>query len=502
MNEFDNYEQTPNDFESLESILGGIDDDSDESIFSGIDDDSDDSIFSGLNNSQNSEFLKAIEEYNKIEAEKNEPYIQALTEKLNIEKDKALSLLYEINRKDYEPMEFVHFVEYFCNLFNGIDNFLAFVKAQAYIDTIFDIIGRRRTIFNIRPYTIFGQRMAFLQDFLNISKEKCVAFLIDNPSWMYHTEQYFEKRTQALEVFFEADRSVIINLYISFPAILGKKLDVLLEKIKTAASHFNVAEKKVKELMIQHPLLMKKGLYLYMDNQLGDEFFEKEWLIDCIRGQENCNFGGYRTWENMMLVIDKIETDIGEVTQVYNRQYKDGSFTALLVEKDNKKYLVSLGSNACTQKQIVKMSTKGPLQEKIEEVLGDMFKIKEWQEFHDHHEYVCQLNTEKKVRIDDILFLMAIISSHEKISDIEINPNARNIYNLSESDYIKKCDINVIKRLVNEEHNLFVGFNKIEPAGNGRIGIQKLNIIDKLSSVWRSQFCVIEKHPNTFRTSR
>lgn len=117
---------------------------------------------------------------------------------------------------------------------------------------------------------------------------------------------------------------------------MGKKLDVLLEKIKTAASHFNVAEKKVKELMIQHPLLMKKGLYLYMDNQLGDEFFEKEWLIDCIRGQENCNFGGYRTWENMMLVIDKIETDIGEVTQVYNRQYKDGSFTALLVEKDNK----------------------------------------------------------------------------------------------------------------------------------------------------------------------
>ena len=50
-------------------------------------------------------------------------------------------------------------------------------------------------------------------------------------------------------------------------------------------------------------------------------------------------------------MIDKIEADIGNVIKLYKKEYKDGTFIALLVERDNKKYLVSLGADAVTKNQ-------------------------------------------------------------------------------------------------------------------------------------------------------
>ena len=69
------------------------------------------------------ELLKTLEECAKKDAEHREPYIKALIEKLSISKEKASSLVLDVKDVSYTPDEFALVVEYYCDIFNGIDNF-------------------------------------------------------------------------------------------------------------------------------------------------------------------------------------------------------------------------------------------------------------------------------------------------------------------------------------------------------------------------------------------
>ncbi len=272
---------------------------------------------------------------------------------------------------------------------------------------------------------------------------------------------------------FGLEKRALIDLYNKFPFVLGKRLNGLSSLIKKIAAYFEVDERKVKDLMLEYPLLMNRGMSFYINNKLGKEIFDKHWLLECFTDYNPCSFGGYRTFANLILVIDKIEKDIGTVERVYKKEYKDGTFIALLAKKDTIKYLVSLGANAVTKNQRVKMLAGTPEQQLLEKIFKEEKRITDTQEYTYHQEYVCQLNTEKADKINDILHMMASFAAHSAYGEVELKPEG-NAYYLSDSEDISKCSIETVTELSNDKYNLYVSFYKLEPMGNGKMLIKAL----------------------------
>ena len=201
---------------------------------------------------------------------------------------------------------------------------------------------------------------------------------------------------------------------------------------------------------------------------------QKSWIKECITPYKGlCEFGGYRTLENLTLVIENIEKEIGSIIRLYKNAYADGFFIGLLIEHGNKKFLVSLGSNCVTEKQRARLKEGTPEQKLLEKIFGEKAKITDIQEYTYHQEYVCELNPEKEVVIDDVLQVMASISARSAQREVSLNPNG-NAYYLASSNVITQCSIDTIAPIENDEYNLNVCFYKIEPLGNGKMSIKTL----------------------------
>jgi hypothetical protein len=389
-------------------------------------------------------------------------------------KEQASALVVDVDKIAYPPEEFVSVVKRFCEVFNGIDNLVSFWEAQKYIDTGFDIENRVNTIFNLKPCTMFENRMTFLQDFFEIGKEECVSLVIQNPAWFYRKEQYFVDKTKELMEFFGLEKTEITALCKAHPFVLGKRLKGLSSTIESIAKHYNIEECKVKYLMLMCPTLMNRGESFYRNCEIGKEIFDKPWLFNCLTHRDIGYFGGYRTFTNLVLVTNKIELDIGKVIKVCKVENKSDTFIALLVEKDDTKYLVSLGSNTVTERQRINF-VKGPVEERVfAEIFGVKLQFTNVQEYNHHQEYICQLNTENETVINDILRLLMRISARSERVEFDLDIRGGISY-LANSNDIDQCCIEMVSKFEHDEYKLDVSFYKVEPKGNGKINIQNLS---------------------------
>ena len=434
--------------------------------------DFDDSDFDDANfdDSDFDDFFALLDDLDFEYAEKRKPYINALIEELNISEEQASSFVYSAKEIAYSPSEFALVVKYYCDVFNGYENLCSFVENQSYVGINMD--ERKNTLFTKKPYTIFGNRIHFLQHFFEIDKDTCISLIIANPSWLYHKENYFVDKTNALMSMFSLEKKALVSLYHKHPFILGKRLNRLTNLIKNISTYYNIPENKVKELMINRPFLMNKGMSFYVQNKLGKEIFDKQWILSCLTDYEPCCFGGYRTFENLRLVINKIETDIGKIINIYKKCYRDSSFIVLLIERNNQHYLVSLGADAIIKEQRIRM-LKDPTQELLERIFGDLVKITNNKEYlSPRNEYICLLNTDNEKTINDILLTMSFVAIAKSRSEVELK--YENLSYLTNSNDIGKCSIDEITPLKIKEHNLTVLFYKIEPTGNKKLLISSL----------------------------
>ena len=117
------------------------------------------------------DLLKKLDKDLSERAAREAPYIAALVEKLNISEEKANKLDFNADNLPYTPQEFALVVEYFVQEFNGFDKLCTFIKEQSMIDTMYDVSFRKNTIFTLKPYTQFGARIKFLQDFFEIDRD-------------------------------------------------------------------------------------------------------------------------------------------------------------------------------------------------------------------------------------------------------------------------------------------------------------------------------------------
>ena len=174
----------------------------------------------------------------------------------------------------------------------------------------------------------------------------------------------------------------------------------------------------------------------------------------------------------MVLVVNKIEESIGKVVKVYNKKYVDGSLVVVLVQNLNKKFLVTLGSDTVSQKQRVDIvENNTPEQKLLKTIFGDELKKEAHQEHFWHHEYICELNSEKDVNIDNVIQLLAALSSHNARRAVQLNPKS-NVFYLADSNDIITFSLESISELNNEENELHLGFYGVEPMGIGKIAIK------------------------------
>ena len=253
-----------------------------------------------------------------------------------------------------------------------------------------------------------------------------------------------------------------------------KRIEAQTDKIDTLSEIYNVEKSAVKALLLEYPILLERSIAFFLEYKIGKEIFDRHWLYDCIRTLDDfCSYGGYRTFENLVLAVNKIEETIGKVVKVYNKKYVDGSLIVLLVQQEDKEFLVTLGSDTVSKKQkTILVSNDTPEQKLLKKIFGDESSKKEpYQEHFWHHEYVCELNSEKDVNIDDVIQLLAALSSHNARREVNLNPKS-NVFYLADSDDIITLSLESISELDNEGKDLHISFYGVEPLGKGKIRIK------------------------------
>lgn len=421
------------------------------------------------------DLLKKLDKDLSERAAREAPYIAALVEKLNISEEKANKLDFNADNLPYTPQEFALVVEYFVQEFNGFDKLCTFIKEQSMIDTMYDVSFRKNTIFTLKPYTQFGARIKFLQDFFEIDRDECISLITQNPSWIYHKEQYFIERLEPFANLFNLTKSQTVSFFKEYPFTLGKRINNLSANIDEIAEYYDINASKVKSLLLDYPGLMNRTLGYFLEFKVPIEVFDKHWLISCMTKQNDFSaFAGYRTFENLIIVLKKIEESIGEIIDFYKRDYSDGSSFALLIRNNDRKFLVTLGSNTVSKAQIVRLLEKTPEEKVLESIFGaDYSKKKPHEEHFYHREYLCELKDGSPEQIDDILRLLSAISFHNATKEITLKDGA-NIFYLSDSDDISRCSIDILENIEYSPNNLNVCFYKVEPKGNGKINITSL----------------------------
>ena len=410
-----------------------------------------------------------------IEKQKAErlPYEKVLMEELSLSKEQVSSLMFDAADVLYSPEEFCEVVRYYCEIFEGFDNFAKFVNAQHWIETRVDLANSRRTLFTLKPYTMFGERMLDIEDTLGISRSECIKYLLQNPSWLYHKKGYFENQLQALSKFFEWELEYLIPLCLRFPFILTKRIDGLFNNIKEIAEYYNIDIKKVKETMIQNPLLINKTVYFFRDYKLGPEVFDKFWVLSALNSHKGlCEYGGYKTFNNLLRVAEKVEESFGEIINLYKREFADGMLMYFVTQKEGKNYLVSLGANTVTAQQRTALTRLTPEEKLLREIFGEKAIPTEEQEIRSHQEYVCEIDSLEYNKACDVIYLLAMLSSKGCRRDVKIKEDSEVFYLTKEM--ILPFSISEVSPLVCEEYNLDVSFYKVEPVGEGKISVKPL----------------------------
>lgn len=419
----------------------------DEFISDGIDD-GDDLI---------AEFGKALEEQSRIWEQKMCPYQNILTERFYLSEEDARCFLVDADHIAYSVEEFSEVFAYYLKEFGDIGRLHEFVKRQSTIDCI-GHIERKNTLFTIRPYTIFGERIRFIEHTFQLTREECISVLIQNPSWLYRKQEYFSCRINELSDTFEVNNEAIAALILKYPFILGKR--ELCEHIYEIANYYGVTPKKVTAFLLDYPSMINQSISFYKWAKIGKELFDEHWLIELITpGQNGCAFGGYRTFQNLLKVIGEIRKNFGEIVQHYIMKHGDDVFFAVQTKKDNDIFFISIGADAVTSKQRAYIVSKKPEEELLEQIFGKKHIPTEEEELlHCRQEYVCKIKDIKTADIKEILYFMSCVSALGLRRKFSLKSQDKTLLITSN---IAQFDFPPIPHI--DDENLYLTFDKIFP---------------------------------------
>ncbi len=358
--------------------------------------------------------FEAFEKKNKENEALAKPYVELLVNELKMD-DRSAQLIVD-KSCDFSSMktpfskmteeEIVDLVRLYISLFGSLETLCQFLDAQEFVDVGYDLYIRKKTIFHLK-YDVVEERVLNLMELFDVSKEKCIQLVISHPDWLYHKKEFISSKFEELSSFWNLTKGELAELCLQSPFVFSKKLDKLNDRIIKLETHYGVKSSEIKKLMLMYPELMNKGVSFFTENKLTKDIFVKPWLLECLIGYDNCNFGGYRTFQNMLLLIEYIEKCFGDIIKFIKKKYKEGGFLCVITKKDAAYYVVSIGSNYASEASRKNAPVLTPEEKLLNQIFGSITEPRAWQEYHDHREYFIKIKDFDIKKVEDIIFLMA-----------------------------------------------------------------------------------------------
>lgn len=390
------------------------------------------------------------------------PYVDILINSLGLSNEFAKSIVYDglihcDNQSLMSITDFLQSTKSFLILFGTPDKLCKFLNSQLIVDQMYDCYIRKKTIFHYSP-EIIANRIDNLMKILCISKNECIDDIITHPDWLYHTEDFMANRFKELTEFWDSSISKTRELCNGYKFFFGTKLEKLQNRLECLSEYFKYPLSSLKKFMLEYPNLITQSVSFFVDNKLTKEIFDKPWLLDCLNGYRNCTYGGYRTFENLLLVVTYIENKFGEIKKFIKRKYKKEVFLGVITQKNNEYYLVSLGANYITEharKNAPDISNEEKL---LESIFGSVANPKPHQEFHHHKELFVKIKSDSSVEIDNIILFMIAIAIKKAELMIQIKSNSKEFTSLMSANLIINDSYNPHESLKMDENNLKVDF--------------------------------------------
>ena len=415
-------------------------------------------------------FSKYLEQSSEEESRKLEPYINILVEQLNLSQELANDIV--LYAFAFSPRisktEFLHSTNSFISLFGSANSLCEILKAHWLIDTSINVSFRKRTIY-CYPQNIIADRFYNLMNTLSITKEECVNDIITNPGWIYYTESYINDRFQSLMNFWGLDIVKVRNFCNKYNFFFGTRLKNFEQKLQNLSEYFDMPVFSIKELMLTYPSLIIKPFSFFKSNKITKEIFDKPWILECLNEYPNCSFGGYRTFENLIYVIEHIEKTFGKIIRFINKTYNNNKFTGVITRNEDSFYIVSIGADYITEHAKRHAPVLSEEEKLLQEIFGTHLKCKDCEEMHKHKELFLRLKNDCPQEINLIATLL-IALSHKGITYKAKIKNDENMFSsLLTSNFIISDYLNLSEKLDVEENNLNVEFFQLHIDNNGVI---------------------------------
>ena len=284
------------------------------------------------------------------------PYAEMLHKGLGISEDDAYSILDTVVTYDEEtPFDGLDneavcdLVGYYLDLFGSAKSLAAFLKAQQTIDNgPYEPYFRKKTLFFLSPKEKVGKLFDEICAFLNDTKENCVQFLIAKPGCLFRSFSYFEKHFVEAQDFWGLSKEETARFLIRYPMAFAKKTAYLDNRIKRINEYFQVDENKIKQLILTYPKLLERSTNYFKNNCVPDLVFEKPWILECITGYKDSNYGGYRTMENFLRYLAIVEQHFGKVVRVEDWRFGKNRLIGFITKLGDMTYYVSVGAGLIT----------------------------------------------------------------------------------------------------------------------------------------------------------
>lgn len=263
-------------------------------------------------------------------------------------------------------------------------------------------------------YNTIKKRVDNLCNLFNLSEEKCIELIIQNPRWIYHQKARLNKHFAEAARYWELEITIDNESKLYNAYFLIKEQEKVEQSINRLAEYYQVEKSLIKKLMIEHPFMLSLGIEFFIKNKITREIFEKPWLLSCFTVYSYGLFGGYKTFENLILTINQIEKNFGQIVDLVRTEEYDCEFLGVITKKEDDYYLVSLGSNCFDKNE--RKRRKLALNSKIEEsekimsgIFGNEFSInvEAHQEGYLHHEYFSKVeNCEFETIINNVCSIL------------------------------------------------------------------------------------------------
>ena len=363
-------------------------------------------------------------------------------------------------------------IQYHLDLFGGVSALSRFLEAQERSNNIrYAPYYRKKTLLYL-PVEEVGEIFDRIRTKLNASKDECVEFLIAKPGCLFRPFSYFEKHFVEAQEYWGLSEQDTAKFFIKYPLAFAKKSERLDNRIQRINEYFDVDIEKIKKLLLTYPKLLERSPSFFERNRIPELVFEKPWILECITGYKDSNYGGYRIMDSFLKYITFVERYFGRIIGVERWMYGDNLLLGFVTKLKESTYYVSVGAGLtapeCLADPIKAESSEAKL---LKSIFGDKIPQPTYcQELIDHCEIYARIDGSFE-SIEFITYVRNLLET--KIQrGCQFKEGTEAFENCQKGYVIDEEHPESLEIPYDEENNLRISFKRLQVLLDGTIGLR------------------------------